>query len=226
MRCREARRRIDVLGQNESAGTADFDLQVHLHDCGECAEYARTGQMLQTAFETARLDDTGSTISLDQQRELVDQRLRAGHRVVHRTMPAAAFASGWSFLLRPGMRWTMGAVAVAVLALVFVPFSHYHTVGYDLSVDGVSRELALNQDQMCDILSKLGLVEAGVEVVECDTTCCVAIFDLKSEYEAHLVAGAIARLSETDLTTNIVPIRTRKSRTLIEQANDLIRRGV
>jgi hypothetical protein len=206
--------------------TTDLELQEHLHICRECAEYARVSELLQTALAAAQTDDSFNIVSIEQQRERVEQRLRARGLRARQAIAVTNLSPRWFFFLRPSVRWSLSAVTLALLALVFIPFNHYHTVGYDLSVDGVSRELALNHEQMCEILTKLGLVEAGVEVLACDTTCCVSILDLKSEREAHLVAGAIARLSETDLTTNIVPIRAKSSRTLIEQANELIRRGV
>ena len=79
---------------------------------------------------------------------------------------------------------------------------------------------------MCDLLGHLGLVDAGVELNGCDTTCSVSILDLKTENEAHMVVGAIARLCESKLTTSIVPIRTKSTRTLLEQANELFLHGV
>jgi hypothetical protein len=115
-------------------------------------------------------------------------------------------------------------VAVILVVVTFVPFTRYRTVGYDLNLHNVSLELAQNDEHICELLARLGLVDAGVDLKGCDTTCSLAILDLKSEREAHLVVGAIARLSETDLSSSITPIRTKSSQSLLGQANDLLRR--
>jgi len=225
MRCREARNRIDLLGWNQVQAGADGKLQDHLQLCPACAEYAELSGQFEAALRESRADDVSKVVPLEHQRLQVERRIQAYSRQSRRQAPALGWSQLWSFLLRPSVRWAASAVAVAILALAFVPFTQYRTIGYDVSLDGVSRELALNHERICDLLTRLGLNEAGVDIIGCDTTCSVSIFDLKSEHEAHLVLGAIARLGETDLTTNIVPIRAKSSRTLLEQANDLIRRG-
>jgi hypothetical protein len=180
---------------------------------------------LQEALLAARSDDSVNVILLDEQRQQVQRRLMNNEQSTRPSALISGRVSLWSLLVRPSVQWSASAIAIVILALVFVPFSHYRTVGYDVSVDGVSRELALNHDLMCELLTRLGLVEAGIDVLGCDTTCSVSILDLKSEREARLVVGAFARLGETDLTTNIVPIRAKSSRTLLERANDMIGRG-
>ena len=70
------------------------------------------------------------------------------------------------------------------------------------------------------------LVEAGVDHCGYDTTsCCVSILDLKSEQEAILVAGAIGRLHDEELTTSITPIRTKGSSSLLQRAGEILTGG-
>lgn len=225
MRCREARNRIDLLGQSQVEAGSERELRDHLESCPSCTKYAELSGLLDTALAAARADDVSKVVPLELQRLQVERRIQTPLRQPGRQTAVPRWSALWSWFLRPGIRWGVSAAAVVLLALAFVPFTQYRTVGYNVSLDGVSRELALNHERICDLLTKLGLLEAGVDVIGCDTTCSVAIFDLKSEREAHLVVRAIARLGESDLTTNIVPIRAKSSRTLIEQANDLIRHG-
>jgi len=217
MRCQEARKRIDAREGYPAGMSDDPDLGNHLQTCDACRRYAALSGAMQKVYAFARVDDTAETKSIDGQRREVEGRLRTPDRFVRRARR--------SFFRKPAFGLSVSVAVAALLVLALVPFSYYQTVGYDLNLRGVSRHLAHDDEQICELLVGLGLVDAGVDVKGCDTTCSLAILDLKTETEAHLVAGAIARLNETDLTTSIVPIRARSTRSLLEQANDLIRRG-
>jgi len=210
MHCREIRDRIDSQGGGSDGRGVDPELQRHLEACPDCREYARLSEALSSTLAAARTDDSASAKPLEQQRREVEARLKP-------VRPR-------SILARPAWRLAAPAVAVILVVVTFVPFTRYRTVGYDLNLHNVSLELAQNDEHICELLARLGLIEAGVDLKACDTTCSLAIFDLKTEGEARLVVGAIARLSETDLTSSIVPIRTKSSQSLLEQANDLLRR--
>ena len=225
MRCHEARKTIDHLDQQRQSPTVSPELQDHLKTCEHCLSYAVLSGTLDRVFEAARADDLKAVKPIDQQRTEVDARLRISPDRRFRILGRESLRIMRPFYRRPAFRLSMATLAVVLAAMALVPFEYYQTVGYDLNLQGVSRQLANSDEQICELLTRLGLVEAGVDVKGCDTTCTLAILDLKSEREANLVAGAIARLNEPGLTSNIVPIRARSTRSLLEQANDLIRRG-
>lgn len=224
MRCHEARKRIDVLDQNENSPCAGTDLQDHLDTCEDCRNYAALSGAMERIFVAARVDDTADMKPLEQQRSEIENRLKQSPASRLRTAGGVFLRTKRPFYKLPAFRLGVAATVVLV-ALVFVPFSYYQTVGYDLNLQGVSRHLAYSDEQICELLSGLGLLEVGVDVKGCEATCSLAIFGLKTETEANMVAGAIARLSEPGLTTSIVPIRARSTRNLLEQANELIRRS-
>jgi hypothetical protein len=225
MRCHEARKTIDRLDQERQSSSVSPDLQDHLKTCDLCRNYAALSGTLERVFETARVDDPGPVKPIYEQRAEVDARMKRSPDRWLRTAGRESRRIVRPFYRRPAFRLSLATLAVALAALTLVPFEYYQTVGYDLNLHGVSRQLANGDEQICELLTRLGLVEAGVDVKGCDTTCTLAILDLKSEREANLVAGAIARLNEPGLTSNIVPIRARSTRSLLEQANELIRRG-
>ena len=225
MRCHEARKRIDVLDQHENRPTTDADLRDHLNICEDCRGYAVLSGTMEKMFEAARVDDATGIKPMEQQRSEIETRLKLPPDSRVRATGGVSRRTRRPFFVRPAFRLSAAATTIVLTVLAFVPFNYYRTVGYDLNLQGVSRHLAHSDEQICDLLTKLGLVEAGVDVKGCDTTCSMAILDLKTETEAHMVAGAIARLNEPGLTTSIVPIRTRSTRSLLEQANAFIRRG-
>jgi len=224
MRCLEARKRIDV-DQYENGPSTDLDLRDHLNICDDCRGYAVLSGTMERMFDAARVDDTTDIKPMEQQRSEIETRLRLSPDARIRATGGVSLRRKRPFFKRPAFRLGVAAATVVLAALAFVPFSYYQTVGYDLNLQGVSRHLAHSDEQICELLTKLGLVEAGVDVKGCDATCSLAILDLKTETEAHMVAGAIARLNEPGLTTSIVPIRTRSTRSLLEQANEMIRRS-
>jgi len=225
MRCDEARKRIDVLDQHENGLSPDFDLGNHLNICEDCRDYAVLSGAMERIFVAARVDDTAGMKPMEQQRSEIENRLRLSPDARLRANHGVSLRTKRPFYRLPAFRLGVAAATVVLAVLAFVPFSYYQTVGYDLNLQGVSRHLADGDEQICELLAGLGLVEVGVDLKGCETTCSLAILGLKTETEANMVAGAIARLNESDLTTSIVPIRTRSTRNLLEHANELIRRS-
>jgi hypothetical protein len=208
MRCRVVREEIDAAGARGAQPMENPEIRAHLEKCSACAEYARASGFLHRSLTRAAADDSVDIIPLKNQRVTVEARLARGVKPERRHSPR--------WLRRPALA---GSLVVAVLAVVtLVPFSYYRTIGYDLNLDGVSLEIGQDDEVVCDLLHRLGLTEAGVDLHDCDSTCSLSILDLKSEREAYLVVGAIARLSESEVTTDLVPIRTRHSRSLLEKA--------
>jgi len=218
MRCTEARNRIDTAEKEPSVLASDLELQAHFKDCDDCRAYAAIAVSFDQALQTASAPDVVPGLTIDEQRRVVESRLRSPRRIPRSEVHP-------HLLGRPAWRLAVSAATIAVAAFLFVPFTRYQTIGYDVSVDGTCLEMAVNHDRICDLLGRLGLDEAGVDVIGCDTTCSVSILDLKSEHEARMVVGEIAHLCEKKLSSSIVPIRTKSSQTLLEQANDLILRS-
>jgi len=215
MRCRLVREQIDAETRNGVRWMDNLEIQAHLKECPACAKYARISGLLERSLTLAADDDSTNIPPLDDQRVALETRL-AGQR--GRNLPAAK--KGWRRAFRTLRQPAVAAsLAIAALALfTLVPFSYDRTVGYDLTMAGVSIDLAEDDEVLCDMLHRLGLIEAGVDVHSCDTTCSLSILDLKTQKEAHMVVGVIARLSESAVTTDIVPIRARTSSSLLAKA--------
>jgi hypothetical protein len=113
-------------------------------------------------------------------------------------------------------------VAIVALAFALVPFNYHEIISYDIRFGGVSPDLVQEDDRLCEMLSTLGLHEAGVDVLGCDTTCAVRIIDLKSAEEIELVTTALKVASSDRVTMTVTPVRTSGSATLLDRAQDKI----
>jgi hypothetical protein len=70
------------------------------------------------------------------------------------------------------------------------------------------------------MLFEMGLMEAAVDVIGCDTTCSLLIFDLKTRTEAQLVAAAFSSIDSLNLNTDVVPVHTTVTRSLWHRVNE------
>ena len=115
-------------------------------------------------------------------------------------------------------------VATLIAALTLIPFQYDQTIGYEVAFAGVERELVEEDERVCDMLFALGLIEAAVDYLGCDTTCKLTVFDLKSKQEVQLVVAAFAHINPMDLNTNVIPVRATVSGSLLDRANERILR--
>jgi len=226
MHCREVKNRIDGLTASGEAWTDDPALMEHLNQCPDCARYAAVSDGLNRLLSASREDDVVNTTPIEIQRQQVEARV-ASNRTPSRTRTVAWWwLPDLSVKRHPVLRLATAVTILIITAIGIMPFTHYHTIGYDLNLNGVDHCLVQNDEQICELLTSLGLVEAGVDRCGCDATaCCLSILDLKSEQEAILVMGAIARLNDETLTTKITPIRAKASRSLLQRAGDILLGG-
>jgi len=220
MHCRQARSRLNALLSGETVDATAVDrhdpaLKQHLAECPECARQWRAAGQLRALLDEASGEDTAPIKPLAAQRRLVEHR-----------QAQSGLWTRW-FRRQRHPRLALGAAAaVVVLALAaLVPFADYRTVGYDLELDNVSEYLAGDQEQLCDLLYTLDLIDAAVDVSRCDTTCHVSVWDLKSPDEVKLVVRAVSYLSEHDVKSSVTPVVTRESRTLLDRAQQTLFEG-
>jgi hypothetical protein len=223
MRCHEAKRRLTGSLHEGGSWREDKELSLHLEQCAECAEYARAEGMLERVLDSAREDDTLAAVPLTEQRKLVEARLAArGVRSNHH-LPARLLETLRS---HRALSAASTVVAVALLIVTFVPFKYDRTVGYELAVEGVHQTLVdEDNNTLCDMLSTLGLLEADVDILGCDTTCALTVYHLKSRREAQLVIAALTRINPASLTTDVKAVRATTSGSLLERANDELMDG-
>jgi len=216
MRCREAQSRISGSRRADAALPTDHELLEHLQICPTCAAEARAAGALEKLLDAAAASDCLDLLPLEQVRRRVERR-------VDRPVPAGrvskqAVNHPW-WLRQPVVGMSMLA-AVLALAASLVPVEYYQTIGYDIRFGGVRPELVEEEDRICNMLSSLGLDEASVDVLGCDSTCALRILDLKSDEEVNLVSTALRSVNRTHLTVKVTPVRRASSGTLLDRAQD------
>ncbi len=226
MNCPDARNRIDGLAAGDNPNADDLTLADHLDRCAECAEYAMVSDKLNGLLSIGRQDDEIDTVPLGLQQQQVEARTISGEKCSRARTVAWRWLPDLSLTHHPVIRMGIATAALLITAVSIVPFTVHRTVGYDLNLDGVDHRLVEDDEQICELLTTLGLVEAGIDRCGCDTTaCCLSILDLKTEHEVNLVAGAIGRLHDETLTSRITPIRAKASRSLLQRASDILQGG-
>ncbi|HOP06136.1 MAG TPA: zf-HC2 domain-containing protein [candidate division Zixibacteria bacterium] len=211
MQCREARARIKQLSNGSLDPVADADLKRHLNECPDCARFCESTVLMSRVLESVRREQTGDMMPLSERRRRVMERIRT-HR-----WPNSQRHWSWT-----GQSVVAAVTTAVVLLLLLVPFNYYRIVSYNLSLAGVSQDLAENES-FCDLLYNLGLHDANVDVLGCDSTCKVLVLDLKTREEAHLVYSAIQQIDDDDLMAQIVPVKSPASSSLLERANETLR---
>jgi len=166
-------------------------------------------------LEAGAEDDLAAVTPMAQQRHQVESRLAA-----NRVSPRRYRFSIW----RSRLANAMAAAVLMVLFVTLAPVRHNHTIGYNLELAGVSQDLAENDEQLCNLLYDLGLFEADISLLGCDSTCGLMVMDLKTRDEAQRVVRAVQRLANSSLEANLIPVEATSSRTLLQRANETILR--
>ncbi|MDF1543594.1 MAG: hypothetical protein P1R58_00670 [bacterium] len=164
----------------------------HIKSCPTCSREAKAIQLLNQSIRRERVADVSGVVSLQSMRDSLEQR------------ESVRWQSG-----RENRRWRPAiGVAAALLVLVAAlwPRQEAEIVGYEVMVSGMEREYIEDSDQMCDLLMNLGLSDADIHHLGCDSTCRFHIVLLKTESEARLVAGAVSRMQTGEIETSIRPV--------------------
>ena len=217
MHCDQTQRRI---AEHEIAGTdplKDPSLVEHLRSCPRCEQDAQAVALLVRALEAAGEDDTvGMTPFLEARRRVEAQAASSGVRNSAKGRAETGLSVGK--LWRPARLIYASAALAALVALTMIPFQYDQTIGYAVAFAGVEKELAEDHEVICDLLYDLGLVEADVDLLGCDTTCAVQVVELRTLEEAQRIVIALARINASELSSDIIPVREGASASLFERA--------
>jgi len=197
MRCAKARNRLNQLSQAELDLRTDSELLSHIEGCSECALQYQTAQDLQAAFSDARVSD-------DDGLEFEHLKTRVNARVDLVQQPGWRKLNIMSRLRQqisksPRLSMSMAIILLAVGVTTLIPFKYDRTIGYEVAVAGVDKELALNEVKMGEFLLRLGVEDAIVDVTGCDTTCNIIIRALKNPDDAQLIKLALSQVNEIAL---------------------------
>jgi hypothetical protein len=216
MHCHEARKRIAEARGVLSESGSDSQLLEHIRQCPECALFVRAERLLQCDLDTVRIDDYTDIISFSALKASVEAR--AGLASSDRHKENNVMGKVVRQLRRRPRLGTSIAVALVLLAIItLVPFSFERTVGYEVAIAGVNKNLAMDSDKIQELLNGLGVGDAVVNVGDCENTCVVKISELESENDVRIVTAAFDELGHCELK-EVKPVLVKESSTLVNEA--------
>jgi hypothetical protein len=194
MRCAQARQRL--IASHGDAGD-DRELIRHLQTCSECAAFARAERALGRDLAAVTADKGVDDMPLSTIRSRVEAQLResAHSKFKEVFLMSAALRQ---IRRRPALSFSMATLVVVLFVATLVPFSFTRTVGYEVAIAGVNRDLAVDTAKVSTLLTALGVKDAAVTLGDCDTTCVLKISSLQSEDDVDLVTTAFAELGDFD----------------------------
>ena len=219
MSCEE----IQKLLNEFSGQRADLSDEIldHLSQCKDCSQFAETTFKLGEILQTVANEPESDLIPLEQRMRLVANE---------------AESSGWFERLGDWAGWVADVisfghrrfamysslVSVVLLFVTLVPFGYNQVVGYNLTISGICPEVAEDHEIVCALLHEHGIMQAVINVTDCDTTCSLVLFDLQSEREVELAVATYEELGAETTIENVAVVTDRASRSLLRMAKDRI----
>ncbi|MFH1685905.1 MAG: FlgD immunoglobulin-like domain containing protein [bacterium] len=193
MRCHQARKRLIAARGRMALYGHDRELLDHLRQCRECALLAQAEQTMRRDLDTAAPDDNVDVVGLPAFRKLVEARAagiaKRNYRETNRMSEMVD-----NLRRRPRVSLTLGLAVVVLLFVTLVPMKWDSEVGYEVALAGVDKNLAMDQFRIQQLLDKLGIENANIQLGNCEATCKLTIGDLKNEREVKIVTTAFDEL--------------------------------
>jgi len=212
MRCAQVRRRI--TDRPDTVRTDDM-IRRHITDCRKCARFLAAEQQLDRSFETMeRESEASSPLSLV--RRKVEARIDSSARP---QIQENSFMSHITRQLRtrPRTMLSIGVVATAILVMTLIPFRVDQTIGYEVAVAGVNKDLAFDDNRLSELLTALEIPETHLPIGDCDATCRVTFREIQSESQARMLVAAFEELNGVTVEY-VVPVDSAQNLTLIQKA--------
>ncbi len=196
MRCHEARSRL-----NESTRInpeTDKELLQHLKQCRDCARVAAASDELCQVFADATVHDEAGGLAWAEQQRQVEAMAALTRTKQPKEMPFMSRLKK-QFNLRPRLTLGLAAAVLVLIAGTVIPLKFDQTVGFEVAVAGVDRDLALNQEMLDQMLERLGLDNVTIDIKGCEATCNLVVSDLDSETDANMVRLAFQEIGSDDV---------------------------
>ncbi|MCK5127355.1 MAG: hypothetical protein KAR42_13955 [candidate division Zixibacteria bacterium] len=212
MQCREVSKQIQRMLHKELNGLDNSALK-HIKQCSKCYHEYTVVQALRTSYKTVREMPKQDIIPFTEIKNTVENSVNG--------LKKNPDSRSWGFR-KPVLSFSLGTLFVVFCLFALIPFQYSKTIGYEVAFAGVDITIVEEDNFICDILCDLGLHDADVDVKGCNVTCSLLIIDLASKEDAEKVVEAFTLISDHNITSNVIPIKARKSATLLNRANDKI----
>jgi hypothetical protein len=225
MRCSEAKRRLTEHWLTTPTEAQDQELLQHLQVCPACARHAAAIRSLRQDFAAARQDYAEGGLPFPFLKTRVEAQVASSASSMNKKEKSLMSTLMNNFKKRPKLTATIGVVALLTAFLALIPFTFERTVGYEVAVAGVDRDLALDSNKVSALLTKLGMQDAEVDVANCEATCNLIIKKLKSQEDADLVAAAFSAGDSVSIQCEVIKLSGEESGSLLNHVKKTITLG-
>ena len=197
MSCKHTKHLLAEMNARELTAVEKDELTRHISSCSLCFEESKHETILTSILKESTDDDNSYIIPQELMRVRVEQKLQNNNK------PNAVVGIFTRRLLVP-------LVSAACLVLFFFLFQKNNISDlyeYTVALDGIDVEIVTGDKDLCDMLFTIGLPDASIDVIGCDTTCKLVIFDLKSEAEAEKVIHVLNSINKDNFKTKINKIK-------------------
>jgi hypothetical protein len=220
--CHALQKRLDELnGRIESLSEAE---RSHIARCASCSKALESINSLGQLFETVTTDQRLSEVPLMPLEARVNRVVAQVEGSGFGLKLADWFRRRFESIWWNHRRLTMsgGLVAALLLLVTLIPIGQTRVVGYNLTLGGICPEVAADEAIVCAMLHEQGVDQAVIGVANCDITCSLVLFDLKSEREIELALATYEELGAEAVVEDITAVTNRESRSLLSLAHEKI----
>ncbi len=213
MLCFKAQERLIKYNWDKTVFAKDADLMEHLEKCRNCQNLLLAEKSIVanlSEFKQTKPPQGLAFGAFQQKLENIKNQFSPRYK------------------LRP--KYIIGFASILLLLLAFIPFNITETIGYEVAISGIDRNIALNNQEIPSLLDALGMEPNKVDLLlnsmeqkviylsvgDCEETCDLKISDLKTERDARLVIKAIIELGCCEIE-KLMPIIRNESTNLLKQ---------
>lgn len=195
MRCQQARTRLSLCQTVPSKLAGDRELMAHLNDCPACRLLAEVDRSLTSAFAELSQKETRPAPFFEAMVTRVEALTTESSDLTSSTNRQTKDVTVMSRIAkqicrRPRLSVSLGIVGLLLLVSMLVPFKYQDSIGYEVAFAGVDKTLALDEAKLNDILTRLGIENAVIDVTGCEATCNVKISEISSPDHAKMLVAA------------------------------------
>ena len=220
MRCSEIRRRINNINSDLAL---DKDLQNHISTCQKCAMLVKAELDLRKSFTEAGVSDDLEIIPWSIQKNRAeaeaDQILQQEEKGFNIMKTISK-----QFTLRPKLSVSLCVGLALLLLITMIPFKIERSMGYEVAIAGVNKDLAMDSEKITKLLKAIGCDDASFNLGDCEATCELKISELKSEDEVKIVVAAFDKMGNC-IVEEITSVDGVSTNTLLNHAKNKIKIG-
>jgi hypothetical protein len=219
MRCHEARQKIIEIVRNGAGMETVPEFKAHLADCPECAAYWQAEITLERDMEQAGVDDGTDKISFAELKTRVETAADSRGLSIFREITIMKHLKD-TLLTRPKLSFSIVGVILLVL-MTLVPFKFEDTIGYEMAIAGVDKNLALDESRLTELFTALGLSDAVWEVGNCEQTCVLKISELDNEADIKVIRAAFDKMGHCTIE-DVKEIQGERSKPIVIYVKDKV----